>query len=140
METKNRPDMIILVMAYLGLLSLGALSGGLMVFMVIIPAMRNLGAVSGGAVQLIRLPGVLALLMAVFAAWAMIGLWQGKAAGRAGALILTTMVVLAAALSIPILLFVGLQGVALWTPLLTAVFLLITGSGVLWGLTRPSAQ
>ncbi len=144
MEPKNKPDMIIFVMAYLGLLSLGALFGGLMVFGLIIPAMRDLGSsfqlgssLQGGVV-IMGLLGILALLVAVVAGWAMMGLWQGKAAGRAVALILTVMMLLVSAFSIPMLLLVGMGGIALVVPLATAVFLLLTGSSVLWGLTRPS--
>lgn len=144
MEPKNKPDMIIFVMAYLGLLGLGALFSGLIVFGLIIPAMYDLGSsfqlgssLQGGVVVM-GLLGILALLVAVVAGWAMIGLWQGKAAARAMALFLTAMMLVVSAFSIPMLLLVGMEGIALVVPLATAVFLLITGSSVCWGLTRPS--
>ncbi|HRQ39814.1 MAG TPA: hypothetical protein PLD25_18055 [Chloroflexota bacterium] len=140
METKNRPDMIILAMTWLSLFCLGGLFGGLLTFVVIIPAIFDMGLSSRSSVGVMNLLGVLALLVAVVAAWAMLGLWQGKAHGRALTLMLTTITVLVSALSIPVLLLLGLQGIALFVPLLTAVFLLVAGSGVLWGLTRPSAS
>lgn len=140
MEHKQRLDQIIFVMAYLGLLSLGAFLGGLLVFVVIIPAIRDLGSAFYSGAGLMALLGILALLIGVVAIWAMVGLWQGKALGRAITLMLTAIIVLASALAIPTLLLVGLEGIALYVPVSTAVFLLLTGSGVLWELTRPSAR
>jgi hypothetical protein len=137
MEPKNKPDTMIFVMAFLSLLSLGGVFGGLLIFTVIIPAILDLGSFAYSAVGMMILLGILTLLVAVVAAWAMIGLWQGKTMGRALAQILTAIIVLVAALSIPILLLVGLQGIALGVPLATAVFLLVTGSGVLWALKQP---
>lgn len=140
MKHKHRPDQIIFVMTYLGLLSLGALLGGLLVFVVIIPAIRDLGSAFRIGTGLMALLGILALLTGIVAVWAMIGLWQGKALGRALTLMLTAVLVMASALAIPILLLVGLEGIALYVPVTTAVFLLLTGGGVLWSLTRPSTR
>jgi hypothetical protein len=137
MESKNKPDTMIFVMAFLSLLSLGGVFGGLLVFTVIIPAILELGSFARSGAIVMFLLGILTLLVAVVALWAMIGLWQGKAIGRDLTLILTATIVLVAALSIPILLLVGLRGIALAVPLVTAVFLLVTGSGVLWALKRP---
>jgi hypothetical protein len=137
MEAKNRPDTMIFVMTFLSLLSLGGLFGGLLIFTVIIPAILDLGSFAHSGTGVMVLLGILTLLVAVVAVWAMIGLWQGKAIGRVLTLILTGIIVLVAALSIPILLLVGLRGIALTVPLVTAVFLLVTGSGVLWALKRP---
>lgn len=140
MEAKNRPDTMIFVMAFLSLLSLGGLFGGLLIFTVIIPAILDVGLFGYTEVGVMVLLGILALLVAVVAVvavWAMIGLWQEKAIGRVLTLILTATIVLVAVLSMPILPLVGLRGIALAVPLVTAVFLLITGSGVLWALKRP---
>lgn len=140
MESKNRPDTMIFVMAFLSLLSLGGLFGGLLIFTVIIPAILDVGLFGYTEVGVMVLLGILALLVAVVAVvavWAMIGLWQEKAIGRVLTLILTATIVLVAVLSMPILPLVGLRGIALAVPLVTAVFLLITGSGVLWALKRP---
>jgi hypothetical protein len=142
MEAKNRPDTIIFVMAFLSLLSLGGLFGGLLIFTVIIPAILDLRLFGYTEVGVMVVLGTLALLVAVVAVvavWAMIGLWQGRAIGRVLTLLLTATIVLVAALSIPILPLVGLRGIALTVPLVTAVFLLVTGSGVLWALKRPLA-
>jgi hypothetical protein len=140
MESKNKPDRMIFVMAFLSLLSLGGLFGGLLIFTVIIPATLDLGLFGHSDVGVMAVLGILALLVAVVsvvAVWAMIGLWQEKTIGRVLTRILTATIVLVAVLSIPILPLVGLRGIALAVPLVTVVFLLVTGSGVLWTLKRP---
>ncbi len=140
MESKNKPDTMIFVMAFLSLLSLGGLFGGLVIFTVVIPAILDLrlfGYTEVGVMVLLGLLALLVAVVAVVAVWAMIGLWQEKAIGRVLTLILTATIVLIATLSIPILPLVGLRGIALTVPLVTAVFLLVTGSGVLWALKRP---
>jgi hypothetical protein len=140
MESKNKPDRMIFVMAFLSLLSLGGLFGGLLIFITIIPAIRDFGSFGHSKVGVMVLLGILALLVAVVAVvavWAMIGLWQEREIGRVLTRILTATIVLVAVLSIPILPLVGLRGIALAVPLVTVVFLLVTGSGVLWTLKRP---
>jgi hypothetical protein len=80
--------------------------------------------------------GIFSLLLAIVAGFAMTRLWQGKAAGRAIAIMLTTGLAVISGLSVPVLLLVGLEGIALYVPLLTAVVLCSASSGVLWSLKQ----
>ena len=138
MKSKYRPDIIIFVMAYLSLLGLGALFGSLIVFFTIIPAILENGPSNLIGVVVMALLGIFSLLLVVPVIFAMMGLWRGTAAGRVISMILTLLAASVSALSIPVLLLVGIWGIALYVPLLTAVFLLVVSGSVLWGLTRQS--
>jgi hypothetical protein len=137
-KSKNRPDIIVFVMAYLSLLGVGALFGGLIVFVTVIPAIQEMGRFFHSSAVMMVLLGIFALLLVVLVVFAMLGLWQGKRAGRVITTILTAWAALVSGLSIPLLSLVGLGGIALYVPLGTAATLFITSSGTLWSLTRPS--
>lgn len=139
MNSMNKPNAILFLMAYLSFLALGGLFGGLIVFITIIPAIQEMGPFFGRSTAVVALLGIFSLLLVVFAAVAMRGLWRGTGAGRATTMILTVWTALISGLSVPMLLLIGLEGIALYVPLITAVFLFISSSGVLWGLTRPSS-
>jgi hypothetical protein len=136
MNPKSRPDTIIFVMAYLSLLCLGGLFGALFVFITIIPNILEIGPYFYGGVYTMALLGIFSLLLAIVAGFAMTRLWQGKAAGRAITIMLTTGLAVISGLSVPVLLLVGLEGIALYVPLLTAVVLCSASSGVLWSLKQ----
>lgn len=138
MNLKSRPDTIIFVMAYLSLLCLGGLFGALFVFVTIIPNILELGPFFYRGVYMMALLGILSLLLAVVAGFALTRLWQGKAAGRAITITLTTVLAVISGLSVPVLLLVGLEGIALYVPLLTAVVLCVASSGVLRLLRQSS--
>lgn len=139
MKSIIRPNVVLFLMSYLSLLGLGGLFGGLIVFVTIIPAIQEMGPFFGRGVVIMALLGIFALLLAVLAAAAMMGLWRGTGAGRVLTMILTVGALSVSGLSVPVLLLVGLDGIALSVPLATAVFLFIISSGALWGLTRPSS-
>lgn len=136
MKSKNRPDVVVFVMAYLSLLGLGALSGGLIVFIMIIPAIWMMGPFFHSSVVMMTLLGVFSLLVVILVALAMIGLWRRKEAGRVITMVLTAVGAMVSGLSIPLLLLVGLEGIALYAPLGTAVSLFVTSSGALWSSKR----
>jgi len=138
MKQINRPDMIVFLMAYVCLLSFGGIAGGMIVFAIIIPAVQAMGLAFGGGTAIMTVLGTLSLLVAGVGLWALIGLWRGQANGRSVTMILATMMAVAAGLAVPVLLSVGLWGIALFVPLVTAATLFITSSGTLWSLTRPS--
>lgn len=134
MESINKPNALVFVIAYLSIMALGALSGGLVVFIMIIPAIQAMGPFFHSSVVMMAMLGVFSLLLAILATWAIIGLWRQKEAGRVIAMILTTGAALVSGLSIPLLLLVGIEGISLYVPLGTAVTLFIASSGVLWSL------
>lgn len=138
MKQINRPDMIVFLMAYLCLLSWGGIVGGVIVFVIIIPAVQAMGLAFGGGTAIMTVLGTLSLLVAGVGLWALRGVWRGKANGRSVTMILAAMMAVAAGLAVPVLLSVGLWGIALYVPLVTAVTLFIASSGTLWSLTRPS--
>jgi hypothetical protein len=132
MKQINRPDIIVFLMAYLCLLSLGGITGGVIVFVIIIPTIQAMGLAFGGSTAIMAALGTLSLLVAGVGLWALIGLWRGQANGRSVTMILATMMAVVAGLAVPILLLVGLEGIALFVPLATAVALFIASSSVVW--------
>ena len=139
MKAIARPNVILFLLSYLSLLGLGGLFGGLIVFVTVIPDIHEMGPFFSSSVVMMAFLGIFALLLVILVAAAMLGLWRGKRAGRVITMILTVWALAVSGLSAPVLLLVGLDGIALSVPLVTAVFLFITSSGALWGLTRPSS-
>jgi hypothetical protein len=136
MIAKDRPENNIFALAYLILLILGALFGGLVVFGLVIPEVRELGADVGGAAMVIAGLGVMSLLVAAAAAFAAQGMWRGRESGRVATLLLAVIMAFAALVSIPILLLVNISGIALSVPLGTAVVLALASAAVLLVLRR----
>jgi hypothetical protein len=136
MIAKDRPENNIFALAYLILLILGALFGGLVVFGLVIPEVRELGADVGGAAMVIAGLGVMSLLVAAAAAFAAQGMWRGRESGRVATLLLAIIMAFAALVSIPILLLVNISGIALSVPLGTAVVLALASAAVLLVLRR----
>jgi hypothetical protein len=137
MKHINRPDIIVFLMAYLCLLSLGGITGGVIVLVIIIPTIQAMGLAFGGSTSMMMaVLGTLSLLVAGVGLWALIGLWRGQANGRSVTMILATMMAVAAGLAVPILLLVGLEGIALFVPLATAVALFIASSSVVWFIQK----
>ena len=136
MKSITRPEVNLFLMAYLSLLGLGGLFGGLLVFVTAIPAIQEMGPFFGRSVAIMAVLGIFALLLAALAAVAMIGLWRETGAGRALTMILTIWMLAVSGISVPVLLLVGLDGIALSVPLITAVFLFISSGGALWALTH----
>jgi len=139
MKSINRPEPNIFVIAYLAMLGLGALLGTIIVFFLIIPAIQDLNVSVQefrASVVVIAPLGVLSLLMAVVAFIAMIGLWQGNSRGRLLAKVLTVLLAGISILSVPVLLMVGLSGIALYVPLFTAVVLTVASIGALMALNQ----
>jgi hypothetical protein len=94
MIAKDRPENNIFALAYLILLILGALFGGLVVFGLVIPEVRELGADVGGAAMVIAGLGVMSLLVAAAAAFAAQGMWRGRESGRVATLLLAVIMAL----------------------------------------------
>jgi hypothetical protein len=136
MIAKDRPENNIFALAYLILLILGALFGGLVVFGLVIPEVRQLGADVGGAAMVIAGLGVMSLLVAAAAAFAAQGMWRGRESGRVATLLLAIIMAFAALVSIPVLLLVNISGIALSVPLGTAVVLALASAAVLLVLRR----
>jgi hypothetical protein len=133
MKTINRFDTMVWVQAYLCLLSLGGAAGGMLVFVTIIPTVQAMG-LDGASVMAI--PGTLSLFIAGWAGLALWGLGKGTSHGYSLTLILTTLMALVSGLSLPILLLVGLQGIALNVPLATTAALFIASGCALWVLKQ----
>lgn len=137
MKNKPRPVSIIYIMTYFLLLGIGALFGGLLILITVIPAILQLGPFFQTGALIVGLLAISSIIMSIIFFIAIIGQWRATSGGRTLTLIMAVVMSLICIMSMPALLISNL-GSVLYLPLLTAVLILAASIGVIWSLRSPS--
>lgn len=128
----NRPDSLIFVLAYLFILSLGAFFGSATILGTALPAVQQ---ISMGEIPVL-ITGIAPLFLGVLFALSAWLLWRLQPAGRALTIILAVLMAVISGGSLPVLILVGLEGIALYPPLVSALLILVSSLAVILILMR----
>jgi|GEM_PF-2846750 len=133
---QTKPDSLIFVMAYLLILSLSAFFGGATILGTAFPAVQQMGT---GEMP-IFITGVAPIVLSVLFALSGWLLWRLQPAGRALTIMLAVLMIIISGGSLPVLLLVGLEGIALYPPLITAIVILASSIAVIAVLMQPPVR
>lgn len=142
--SKNRPDGVLLVIAYFAVLGIGFLLGGVMMLVTVVPgalAMARDDSFFLGGVGMVVVMTVAFLLFGGFILLVTRGLWQGRPGSRAKGVVLAALLSAMCVLSLPSFFFAfDSHPTQLWSMIGIAVA--IGGASVLslWYLMRPDVR
>jgi hypothetical protein len=129
---QTKPDGLIFVLAYLFILSLSAFFGGAILLGTAYPAVQQMGM---GELPVL-ISGIAPLFLGILLSLSGWMLWRLKSAGRVLAIVLAVLMTVISGGSLPVLFLVGLEGIALYPPLITALLILASSLAVIAKLMR----